>query len=68
MVSTDRPEVGPWRDVIRIAYSKEDFVEQIQASLQGDGVAARQARIGVARNYDWPVLLGRMSEKIRQYL
>ena len=68
VVSTDMPEVRPLRDVIRIAYSKEDFVEQIQASLQEDGVAARQARIGVARNYDWPVLLGRMSEKIRQYL
>ncbi len=68
VVSTDMPEVRPLRDVIRIACSKEDFVEQIQAALQEDGAAARQARIGVARNYDWPVLLGQMSEKIRQHL
>lgn len=68
VVSTDMPEVRPLRDVIRIACSKEDFVEQIQAALQEDGAAARQARIEVARNYDWPALLGRMSEKIQQYL
>jgi glycosyltransferase involved in cell wall biosynthesis len=65
VVSTDMPEVRQLRDVIRIADSKEDFVEQIRAALQEDGAAARQARIEVARNYDWPVLLGQMSEKIR---
>ena len=67
VVSTDIPEVRPLCDVIRIAYSKEGFVEQIQAALQEDGATARQARIEVARNYDWPVLLGQMSEKIRQH-
>jgi glycosyltransferase involved in cell wall biosynthesis len=68
VVSTDMPEVRPLRDVVRIAYSQEDFVEQIQAALQEDRAAACQARIEVARNYDWPVLLGQMSEKIRQHL
>jgi glycosyltransferase involved in cell wall biosynthesis len=68
VVSTDMPEVRPLRDVIRIACSREDFVEQIQTALQEDGVAACQARIEVAGNYDWSVLLGQMSKKIRQHL
>jgi len=68
VVSTDMPEVRPLRDVIRIAYSKEGFVEQIQAVLQEDRAAACQARIEVARNYDWLVLLGEMSDKVRQHL
>ena len=68
VVSTDMPEVRPLRAVIRIAYSQEGFVEQIQAALQEDGAAAHQARIELARNYDWSVLLGQMSEKIRQHL
>lgn len=53
VVSTALPEVEKYKDVVRIAYTKEDFVQQIELSLKEDTTQFREKRQKAVINESW---------------
>ena len=45
IISTDFPALGPYRDLLRVAATPEDFAAALRDSLRDDNGAARQARV-----------------------
>ena len=52
-VATALPELRPYCNVIRIAESHDDFIQQIREALQDNSPAAIEARVAVARENTW---------------
>lgn len=53
VASTDAAGVGRFSDVIRIAKNYDDFVQQIEESINEDDSARRAARQQIARDNSW---------------
>lgn len=53
VVSSAMPSIVPFEGAVRIARTREAWVEQIEAALREDGDAARAARQAIARENSW---------------
>jgi glycosyltransferase involved in cell wall biosynthesis len=53
VVSTPVPEVARYRDLCRIAPTRGEFVEAIEAALREGGKAAREERSAAMKNETW---------------
>jgi glycosyltransferase involved in cell wall biosynthesis len=53
VVATDLPELRPYKDVVRLAATTDDFVRMIGQALDDHSTAAIDARVAVARQNTW---------------
>lgn len=53
VVSVPTPEIDRFADVVRLAPDREGFLAAIEAALQDDGAAARDARMASVRDMSW---------------
>lgn len=68
VVSVDMAEVRFLKDVVRIATSYNDFVEQIKMALDENSDEYARKRIEVAKQFSWENLLEMASSKIENYM
>ena len=57
VVSTPLPSVLPYRDVVRIGSTHEEFIQQIEKSLQEKDEFLKKKRIDLARENSWEKLV-----------
>ncbi len=53
IVATALPELQPFREVVRVADTYADLVQQIRVAVEGDSPEAIAARVAVARENTW---------------
>ncbi len=53
VVSSDLPNLYPHKDILRLAKSKEEFVEHIRAAFDDHAPEMVQARIAEAKKFSW---------------
>ena len=68
VVSTPLHELLPFRDVVRLVESPEDFIAAIEEELQDDSRHRVKVRVEVARANSWESRLEQMSRLIEQEL
>lgn len=68
VVSTDLPEVRPFKDVVRIARTKEEFLAMIEESLNDYSPEAVARRRAVAAQNSWDALVQRVWDIIERHL
>ena len=64
VVSADLPSVRPFRDVVRIVSSPEEWAAALEAELACKSDVAVAARRSVARNNDWSVRAALLDERL----
>jgi len=64
VVSTPLPEVLPYREVVQIAATGEEFVSKIEASLREDE-SLRQRRIDLMRNESWAARAAELADLLK---
>ena len=52
-VATPLPELYPFKDVVRLATSVDEFIEQVKDSLKDNSKAAVAKRVAVAKENTW---------------
>jgi len=57
VVSTPLPSVSPYRDIVRIGSTHEEFIQQIEKSLQEKDESQKKKRIDLARDNSWEKLV-----------
>lgn len=53
VVATDLPELRPYKDVVRLAATTDDFVQMVGQALDDHSTDAIDARVAVARQNTW---------------
>jgi len=53
VVSTNLPELEPYKELLYISHTKEEFVENIETALKENNQEIKKRRIETARNNDW---------------
>ena len=53
VVSTNLPELEPYKELLYISHTKEEFVENIELALKESDEKIKKRRIETARNNDW---------------
>ncbi|MEE8574337.1 MAG: glycosyltransferase [Thermodesulfobacteriota bacterium] len=66
VVSTDLPEIRPFKDVVRIANSREEFLTMVEESLAEKDESLVSERIRVASENTWDVRARKIAEVIRE--
>ena len=64
VVSTPLPTVLPYKEVVRIGYTHEEFIEQVEKSLQEKDNSLLQKRIALARENSWENLVDKNLKKL----
>ncbi len=64
VVSTSLPTVMPYKEVIRIGRTHEEFIEQIEKSLQEKDNSLSLKRIDLARENSWENLVNKNLKKL----
>ena len=68
VVTTNIPTVQEYREIIKIATSRQEFVKHIAQALSEDNRKLRMERINVAKENTWEDRVRKMEEIIRHYL
>ena len=74
-LATGRPVVGApirsvrdFETVVHLAASSDDWGRALATALEDTSPEARERRRGLARRYDWPILVAALAESIRRGL
>lgn len=68
IVSTEMPAISHLSSVVRFAKSYDEFLSHLEDSLKENDPALTQARMDIARQYDWRNLLEEACTKILECL
>ena len=64
VVATPLPEVRRYKDLVRLAYGTDGFLEEIEASLNERGEAARRRRVQAMASEGWEARVEEICERI----